>query len=151
MKHLILSLLTTLLLSLSSFAHGDFEFGPNGGRILEFSKNESMHGEVLFKDNQFRISLLDAQMKPVALSEQELTATTGDRSKPEKLTVEKKDGSFYVPAVKAGDWIIFQFRETQKAKPITARLQYDTTVCSTCKEPEWLCKCAKNKDAAGKK
>ena len=151
MKHLILSLLSTLLMGLSAIAHGDVELGPNGGRILEFSKNESMHGEVLFKDNQFHISLLDAQMKPVAISEQELTATTADRSKPEKLTIEKKDGSFLVPAVKPGDWIIFQFRETQKAKPITARLQYDTSICSACKEPEWLCKCAKNKDATGKK
>ncbi|MEI6713931.1 MAG: hypothetical protein WCO60_09275 [Verrucomicrobiota bacterium] len=150
MKKHILTYLSSLILTASALAHGDVELGPNGGRLLEFSKNESMHGEVVFKDNQFQIALLDKDKKPVALVDQELTATTGDRAKPEKLVVEKGNGKFVVPAVKAGEWIIFQFKENAKAKAITARLQYDLTVCSACKEPEWLCKCAA-KDAKGKK
>jgi len=146
MKKHILTLLSSLMLSAVAMAHGDIELGPNGGRILEFSKNESMHGEVVFKNNQFLISLLDKDMKPVALAEQELTATSGDRSKPEKLAVEKKDGKFVVPAVKAGEWVIFQFKDTPKAKAITARLQLDLTTCSACQEPEWICKCASQKE-----
>lgn len=150
MKKTILTYLSSLIMTASALAHAEVELGPNGGRILEFSKNESMHGEVVFKDNQFQIALLDKEMKPVALAEQELTATTGDRAKPEKLVVEKVDGKFIVPVVKAGEWLIFQFKENAKAKAITARFQYDLTICGTCKGPEWLCKCGA-KDAKGKK
>ena len=44
--------------------------------------------------------------------------------------------------------MVFQFREGAKAKPVTARMQYDLTVCGGCKEPEWICKCAANKGKA---
>lgn len=141
MKKQLLTLLSSLALTTAAFAHGEVEIGPNGGRILEFSKNESMHGEVTVKDGKFQIAVLDKDMKPVALEAQELTATSGDRAKPEKLTVEKKDGKFVVPTVKEGEWIIFQYKETAKTKPITARLQYDTNACGECKKPEWLCIC----------
>jgi hypothetical protein len=146
MKKTILNLIALLVLaSASAFGHGGIELGPNGGRILEFSKNETMHGEVTVKDGKFHVALLDKNMKPVALEAQELTATSGNREKPEKLSVEKKDGKFVVPTVKEGEWIIFQFKENAKAKAVTARLEYDTAVCSKCKAPEWVCECEKNK------
>ncbi len=150
MKKHMLTLLCGFVLKTWAIAHGEVEIGPNGGRILEFSKNESMHGEVLVKDKQFHIKLLDKDMKPVVLAEQELAATSGDRAKPEKLAVEKKDGVFVVPLVKAGEWVIFQFRESAKGKPVTARLQYDLTICSACNAAEWMCRCAA-KDAKAKK
>ena len=150
MKKYVFTLLCSLVFNSAALAHSNVELGPHGGRILEFSKNESMHGEVVFKDNHLHIALLDKDMKPVAIAEQELTATSGDRARPEKLPVEKKDGAFVVPAVKSGDWLVFQFRENAKAKPVTARLQYDLTPCGTCKEPEWLCKCPAN-GSGGKK
>ena len=106
-------------------AHSDVQIGPNGGRVLEFSTNQTVHGEVVEKDGMFQIGLLDKDMKPMPIGQQTLTATTGDRSKPEKLTVESKDGKFVVPIQKGGDhWTIFQFRETPDAKPVTARLHY---------------------------
>jgi hypothetical protein len=145
MKKHILTLLSSLALNAAASAHSDVELGPNGGRILEFSKDQSVHGEVTVKDGKFHIAVLDKDMKPVALQTQELTATSGDRKKPEKLNVEKKDGKFVVATVKEGEWIIFQFRETAKAKPITARLQYETKPCPECKKPEWLCVCAAEK------
>ncbi|RFC43199.1 MAG: hypothetical protein DVB28_001621 [Verrucomicrobia bacterium] len=150
MKQNLLTTLGILALGASALAHGGVELGPHGGRILEFSKNESMHGEVIMKSKEFHIALLDKDMKAVVLTDQELTATSGDRAKPEKLAVEKKDGVFVVPVVKAGEWVIFQFRENAKAKPVTARLQYDLTVCGGCKEPEWLCKCAAEKGKGAK-
>ena len=33
-------------------------------------------------------------------------------------------------------------REPRKAKAITARLEYDTTICSKCQAEEWICKCS---------
>ena len=50
-KLLLLTLISTL-----TFAHEGVERGPNGGRILEFSKNETMHGEVTLKEGKFQIA-----------------------------------------------------------------------------------------------
>lgn len=136
--------LTALLLALTAtfaFGHADIELGPNGGRILELSKDETMHGEVTVKDGKFHIALFDKEMKPVALADQTLTVTGGDRNKPEKLTVEKQGEQFVAPAVKPGQWVIFQYRENPKAKAITARFEYDTKACGECKKEEWLCAC----------
>ena len=141
--------LTTLALSLVAsfaFAHGGVELGPNGGRILELSKNETMHGEVTVKGDKFHIALLDKNMKPVAVSEQVLTATTGDRDNPKKLEVTKTDKGFTLPVVKAGEWLIVQFKSAPGAKAITARMEYNTETCGECKAPEWLCKCPPAKD-----
>ena len=149
MKTSLLTLAAVLLLGLTrALAHGGVELGPNGGRILEFSKNDTMHGEVTAKDGYFHIALLDREMKPVELKDQTLTATTGDRKNPEKLAVEKKDGKFVVPMQKGEDFLtIFQFRETPNAKPVVARLPYDAVICSACKNAEWLCKCAPAEEA----
>lgn len=145
MKRQLLTLLSSFALIAPAFAHSDVELGPNGGRILEFSKNQTTHGEVTVKDGKFHVAVLDKDMKPVALEAQELTATSGDRAKPEKLAVERKAGKFVVPTVKEGEWIIFQYREAAKARPITARLQYETKPCGECRKPEWLCVCASEK------
>lgn len=135
-KLILLTLITSL-----SFAHEGVELGPNKGRILEFSKNETMHGEVTVKGDKFHIALLDKDMKPVALAEQTLTAITGDRSAPQKLAVEKDAKGFVVPVVKAGEWLILQYKNGPKAKAVTARLEYNTSECDACKKAEWLCEC----------
>ncbi|MBE2284650.1 MAG: hypothetical protein IAE77_14425 [Prosthecobacter sp.] len=137
-----LILLVTLISSLA-FGHEGVELGPNGGRILEFSKDETMHGEVTVKDGKYHIALLDKDMKPVATDKQTLTATTGDRSSPQKLAVEKDAKGFALPLVKAGEWLILQYKNTPDSKTITARFEYNTATCEECKEPEWLCKCKK--------
>ena len=135
-KLILLTLISTL-----TFAHEGVERGPNGGRILEFSKNETMHGEVLVKGDKFHIALLDKDMKPVAVAEQTLTATTGDREAPQKLAVEKDAKGFVVPVVKSGEWLILQFKNEPKAKAVTARFEYNTAICEGCQAQEWICKC----------
>lgn len=136
-----LTTLIIILITAAAFGHGGVGLGPNGGRILEFSKNETMHGEVTVKDGKFHIAVLDKDMKPVAVTEQTLTATTGDRDKPVKLEVAKDAKGFVVPLVKQGDWLILQFKQTPQSKAVTARLAYDTSVCDGCKKAEWLCEC----------
>ena len=135
-----LILLVTLITSLA-FGHEGVELGPNGGRILEFSDNETMHGEVTVKGEQFHIAVLDKDMKPVAMAAQTLTATTGDRAKPVKLEVTKDAKGFVIPVVKPGEWLIVRYKETADAKAITARFEYNTATCEECQAPEWLCKC----------
>ncbi|MBX7209326.1 MAG: hypothetical protein K1X78_13495 [Verrucomicrobiaceae bacterium] len=147
MKTKLATLIVTFITA-AAFGHGGVELGPNGGRILEFSKNESMHGEVTVKGDKFHIAVLDKDMKQVAMKEQTLTATSGDRDKPVKLEVTKDDKGFLVPLVKVGEWLIVQFKETPKSKAITARLEFNTAKCSECKNPEWLCTC---KSEEGKK
>lgn len=135
-KLILLTLISTL-----TFAHEGVERGPNGGRIVEFSKNETMHGEVLVKGDKFHIALLDKDMKDVPMAEQTLTAITGDRESPTKLAVEKDAKGFVVPVVKSGDWLILQFKNTPKAKAVTARFEYNTSICEGCQAQEWICKC----------
>jgi hypothetical protein len=137
--------LTTLLLALSAtFAsgHGEIELGPNEGRILEFSDNETMHGELTKKeDGKLHIALLDKDMKPVKVETQTLTATAGVRQKPVALEVTKDADGFTLTEPGAGEWLIVQFKESPDAKAVTARVHYDTKVCGECKNPEWLCSC----------
>ncbi len=142
MKTKISTLILTLITAVA-LAHEGVELGPNGGRILEFSKNETMHGEVTVKDGNFHIAVLDKDMKQVAIADQSLTAVTGDRNKPQKLEVTKTDKGFSIPAVKAGEWLIVQYKQTPKSKAITARLEYNTSECEGCKKAEWLCACKK--------
>jgi hypothetical protein len=119
--------MTLLLATLSplALAHGPVEFGPNKGRIVEFSENESMHGEITIEEGKFHIALLDKDMKPVKIENQTLSATGGTRAKPEKLDVETKEDVFVVPLIKDGQWLILQYKETPEAKPVTARILYD--------------------------
>jgi hypothetical protein len=128
-----------------AFSHGGVELGPNGGRILELSKDETLHGEITIKDGKFQMALLDKAMKPVPAGEQVVTVTAGDRSNPEKLTVEKTGNGFTFPMVKEGAWVIVQIKESPKAKAVTARFEYDPSPCEKCKAPEWLCKCDSKK------
>ena len=140
-KLLLLSLLTSL-----TFAHEGVELGPNGGRILEFSKDETMHGEVTVKGDKFHIAVLDKDMKPVAMDAQARTATTGDRAKPQKLATERDAKGFILPVVKAGEWLILQYKNTPDAKAITARFEYNTAICEECQAAEWICKCKPDKE-----
>ncbi len=136
--------LTSLILALTAgfaLAHEGIELGPNKGRILEFSTDETMHGEVTEKGGKLHIALLDKDMKPVKPEAHSVTATAGTRQAPVKLEITKDESGFTVPAPKEGEWLIMQYKETEAGKTITARLLYDTTVCGPCEKPEWRCAC----------
>jgi hypothetical protein len=140
--------LTTIIIALTAgfaFGHGEVELGPNNGRILEFSTNETMHGEVTETNGKLHIALLDKDMKPVKVVDQSLTATAGTRQAPVKLEVTKNETDFTIPAPKEGEWIIIQYKESTESKTITARLHFDTKVCAPCGNPEWRCACAQKK------
>lgn len=134
----VLSTICSLMLTATAFAHGDIEIGPNGGRVIEFGGKSSVIGEVRVVDSKFQVELLDKNKKPVALTTEELTVTGGDRSNPEKLTVEKKGKYFVAPTVKSGQFVIFQLKTAPDAKPATARFKYDTEISDDGKTPNWL-------------
>jgi hypothetical protein len=143
MKNPLIAIL--ILLSATAAAHEGVELGPNGGRILEFSTNETLHGEVTVKGDTFHIALLDQDMKPLTIDQQTLTATNADRKNPKKLEVTSTPTGFTLPLLPSGDWLIVRFKENAQAKAITARFEYDTTNCEGCNQMEWLCACKKNK------
>jgi hypothetical protein len=140
--------LTTILLALTAtfaLAHEGIELGPNKGRIVEFSTNETMHGEVTLKDGKLHIALLDKDMKPVKVAAQTLTATAGTREKPQKLAITQDETGFTLPTPGEDEWLILQYKETPETKAITARIQYDTSICEPCKNAEWRCACGEKK------
>jgi|SRR5687768_13916506 hypothetical protein len=149
MTKLISGFVVALLLgSMHTVAHSDKEIGPNGGRILEFSTNQSLHGEVTFTNGTFFVAVLDKKMKPLPLEEQSLVVTGGTRSNPEKPKVEKRGDHFTFPALKGDSYmLVFQFQENAAAKPIIARFEFDKATCPTCKKGEWLCDCHVKKTA----
>lgn len=144
MKTKITAIIIALTTSLA-LAHEGIELGPNKGRILEFSTEETMHGEVTEKDGKLHIALLDKDMKPVKVVAQSLTATAGTREQPMKMEITKTVTDFSITAPKEGEWIILQYKESADSKPITARLHYDTKKCAPCGNPEWRCACEKKK------
>ncbi|NQX00844.1 hypothetical protein HQ447_09305 [bacterium] len=140
--------LTAILIALTTsfaLAHEGVELGPNKGRIIEFSTDESMHGEVTEKDGKLNIALLDKDMKLVKVEAQSLTATAGTREKPLKIETTATDGGFTLATPGVDEWLILQYKSTPEAKPITARLHFITKTCPPCGNPEWRCACGEKK------
>ena len=142
MKTLIITLFSSLILTLSALAHGNVELGPKGGRLVEFGDHSGVHAEVVLKDGQFIISLYDEKAKKeVPITDQEIVIT--HRESKEKLKPELKDGQWVVAKPEGNDfWLIIQFKENAQAKAKNGRLHFDASICSACKEQEWLCKCS---------
>lgn len=143
MKKHILSAIALIVTSAAALAHAELEFGPNGGRLVEFASADGLHAEVSLKGDKFVVGLYDEKAKKaVPVDAQTLSVTVGDRKNPTKVAVEKsKDGfTFEKPA---GDdfWVIMQIRKSENAKARTARLHYEAKLCPECKKAEWLCAC----------
>jgi hypothetical protein len=152
MKTTLLTLAAGLLLAARAVAHGEIDLGPHGGRLLEFSENETLHGEVTLTNGTFHVRLLDKELKPVALQEQALAVAGGDRQRPEKPVVTRQGDLFTFPAPKGDSYLlVLRFKATPQARAVTARLEFDATVCGECRKQEWLCACggedAKKPDA----
>lgn len=140
--------LTTLIFALTvglAFGHEGIELGPNQGRILEFSGNETLHGEVTEQGGKLHIAVLDKDMKPVKVEAQSLGAIAGTREKPAKLEVSKDEKGFTLPLPGTNEWLILRFKTDAAAKPFTARLHYNTKKCEPCGQPEWRCACGEKK------
>lgn len=139
MKIILITILSALFLAPTVFGHGEVKLGPNKGLLLSFGSEPKLSGEIREIDGKFQVELFDAKLQPVALSGQELTATSGERNKAKKLEVTTKDGRYFIlPTAKSGQFVIFQFKSSPDAKPVTARFKYDTTPSSDGKTPAWL-------------
>ena len=153
--NLILACATALFLSPAAFAdhhnekaeaehdHEHAELvGPNKGRILH---EVEPHAELFVtKDRKLQITFLDDHGKVIAPTEQTITVTCGKRSKPTKLTFEKKDNAFISDkALPEGKNIptVIQIKVKPDAKKAVIRLNLDLNHCAGCDLLEYACTC----------
>ena len=146
MKTILLSATLALRLAAASFGHQDIEIGPNGGRVFDLDSKTTPHMEIGVKDSKFVVHLLDAKDKPIPLGERTLTISAGERSNPQKLSVQKSGDAWTAPVPKGEAFpAIFRVYEKGDAKPLTARVNYDSKRCPECQKAEWLCACGSKK------
>ena len=123
-------------------AHEKKVAGPNGGRIIT---TVDPHFEFFVTpERKVKITFLGEDNKPVALKEQTVTATGGDRANPTKLAFAKEGDSLLsdkaLPDTKKIP-IILQVKTSPDAKAVTERFTVDMNDCETCKHKEYACTC----------
>jgi hypothetical protein len=142
MKTKLTAILTLAFSLLTATAHERITVGPGDGRLAFLDSTTTPSAEFNVKDGKLHITLLDKDLKPIALAEQTLTITTGERGNAKKLEVSKA-GNNFTAALPAGEdfWCVFQLKETKAAKSITFRVHYRAEICAECKKAEWRCIC----------
>lgn len=108
--------------------HDEGEKGPNGGKLI---KSVTPALEVTTgKDRKLRITFLDANKKAVAPGAQVITASSGERSNPVKITFAKgtgADASVLVADKPLPDGahvaVILQIKTSPDAKTVTERFE----------------------------
>src|SRR6478609_1152806 len=123
MKTSVLRILALLALTAAPLAaHEGNDMGPNDGRVFELKSKTTPHLEVGQKDGKFVIHFLGEDAKQIPVGDRTIAITAGERSAPEKLKVEKAGDAFTAPIPKGEKFpVVFQVREMEGAKPLTAR------------------------------
>jgi hypothetical protein len=115
---------------------------PKGGRLLD--KTEPHAELVVEKDHSVTINFYNEEMKPVAVTTQNVTVIADAKSGKAKLEFEKK-GDVLVSKTKLpeGDGynVVVQFKQTTDAKPVNLRFKLDLNTCGECKRAEYACTC----------
>ncbi len=122
--------------------HEKKEAGPNGGRLIH---SVEPHFEFLVtSERKVKLTFLSEDKKPIAPKDQIVTATTGDRSAPIKLTFTKEGDSLISdkPLADAKEQpIVLQIKTTSDAKSVTEKFNINLAMCSECKHAEYACTC----------
>jgi len=142
MKSNLIVLLTLALGLFTANAHERITVGPGGGRLAFLDSTTTPSAEFNVKDGKVHVTLLDKDLKPIALAGQTLAVTAGERGNAGKLKVTT-DGNDFVAAMPEGDdyWCVFRLKESKSAKARTFRVHYQSAVCGDCKKAEWACTC----------
>lgn len=163
MKHQILAAITALSVVVSLQAqeakksagekpaaegkHGEHEkhatkAGPNGGRMIS---NISPHAEFFVtKERKVQITFVGEDGKPTAPTDQTVTVTAGDRSKPTKLTFVKSGTTLLSEQTlpEGNDFpTVVQIRNGPTARPVLVKFNLNTSKCPTCEFAEYACTC----------
>jgi len=116
--------------------------GPKGGRLLD---NDPPRAEFFVEeDRTVTITFYDKDLKPVAASEQVVTATAEAPTGKVKLDFEKKGDVLVSKApLPAGDGykVVVQLKANADAKPKNFRIPLILETCGGCNRPEYACIC----------
>lgn len=123
--------------------HGKKTAGPNGGRVLT---GIEPHIEFfVMPDRKIKLTVLDKENKPAAVTTQTASATGGDRAKPTKFTFAKEGDVLIsdaaLPEGNNNPPIILQLKAAPDGKTITERFSVNLADCSSCKHNEYACTC----------
>lgn len=125
--------------------------GPNGGRVLT---GVEPHLEFFVtKDRKVKITAVDDAGKAVALGEQSVTVTGGDRSKPTQMSFTKEGESLISDnAFPEGNNlpVIVQIKAKPDAKAVIEKFTLNLSDCPTCEHAEYACTCAHGGDEKSK-
>lgn len=145
MKTALLRLLALTALAFTvtiSHAHEKIAAGPNKGRLIT---SVTPHAEFFVTaERKVQITFVGTDGKPVAPAAQVVTVTAGDRSAPTKLTFTQTGNVLIsdAPLPAGNDFpTVVQIKITPDAKPVYARFNVNTSVCSGCKNAEYACVC----------
>jgi hypothetical protein len=142
MKIKLIAIATLALGLLGANAHERITVGPGDGRLAFLDSTTTPSAEFNVKEGKIHLTLLDKDLKPIALSEQTVAITAGERASAKKLAVSKEGNDFVAPLPEGEDyWCIFQLKEKKDAKALTFRVHYRSEVCAECKKAEWRCIC----------
>ena len=151
MKKTILSALALLALVVPTFAedkdhdHSDHDkivAGPNGGRVI--TEVEPHLEFFVTEDRKVKITALDDDLKPVAISGQSVTVTGGDRSNPTRMKFEKVGDVLMsdIAFPEGNDFpVVVQVKPGGDAKTITERFNLNLSDCPSCDNKEYACTC----------
>ena len=115
---------------------------PKGGRLLD--KTEPHAEFVVENDRTVTINFYSEEMKPVAVTTQNVTVQADAKSGKAKLEFEKKgDSLLSKTALPEGDGynVVVQFKQSTGAKPQNIRFKLDMHTCGECKRAEYACTC----------
>ncbi len=115
---------------------------PKGGRLLD--KTEPHAEFVVEKDRSVTINFYNDELKPIAVTTQNVTVVAEAKDGKATLEFEKK-GDALVSKTKlpAGEGynVVVQFKQTADAKPLNLRFALDLHICAECKRAEYGCIC----------
>lgn len=117
--------------------------GPNGGKV--FTSTEPHFEFFVTEDRKVRLTFLDKDNKPAALSEgTSASAVGGERSAPTKMTFAK-DGDTLLSGQALPEGmnvpLILQVKSAADADNVTEKLNVDLSDCPTCEYREYACVC----------
>lgn len=116
--------------------------GPNGGRVIH---GVEPHLEFFVTaDRKIQMTALDDSLAPIAMGNQVVRVTMGDRANPVNLDLAK-EGNILISAQSfpAGDDfpIVLQIKGDESSENVFEKFTLNLTQCPTCDYLEYACTC----------
>jgi hypothetical protein len=144
LKSLFIVALMGFVVSTAPAADKKVVGGPKGGRLLEMDAPRAEF--FVEKDKTVSLTFYDANLKPVAVTEQTATATAETKTKAGKVKMEfekKGDALVSKTALPEGEGynVVVQVKAKADGKPKNFRISLDLNTCGECKRAEYACTC----------